>query len=131
MLGPRTLGRERSRGGLVWLADWNIWSETTERVGQRLLEALRGGNAAPALSDSPASLVTEGELVDTQALLALPILFQWDAYFIPASCRFVAFVSHHEFVKLGSRDDSSFDSLMMRFVSGGWMPQARALPEPT
>jgi hypothetical protein len=113
-------------GGLVWLADWAIWSEATERVGHRLLQALRG-SAAPALRDSPAHVLSGTGSVDAQALLALPILFQWDAYFIPTTCRFVVFVSHDEFVKLVPRDDASFDNLMGRFESGGWMPQERVL----
>src|ERR1700682_4939978 len=51
----------RFEGGLLWLVDWDIGSETTERVGLRFLRAVRGGISE--FLEKPAQLFTAAEFV--------------------------------------------------------------------
>jgi hypothetical protein len=67
------------RGGLIWLVDWNIWSETTEAVGLAVLEAARISANAPPVDAAPAQLFDPGEMLGAQIALGLPLLFGWDA----------------------------------------------------
>jgi hypothetical protein len=113
------------RGGLVWLADWNIWSESTEAVGMALLEATRISANAPPADTAPAQLFEPGEMVGAQIALGLPLLFGWDAYFVPLDLSFIVFVSHHEFADVVPAADSTFDGLFDRYVGADWKPHQR------
>jgi hypothetical protein len=105
-------------GGLVWLADWDMGSETTDRVGLRLLRAVRDGDAE--LLDKPAQLFNGAEFVDANTTLSLLALFQWDAFFIPASGSTLVFVSHEGYVQLTCRGQLEYERLTSRFRHGNW-----------
>jgi hypothetical protein len=113
---------ESFAGGLLWLTDWDIWSEITERVGLLLLAGLRGG-ADPR--ESPAELFEAARLPAAQAALTLPLLFQWDAWFVPSVPRWAAAVSHHGHVDVVADSDARLAALFERFQQGGWEPTLR------
>lgn len=105
-------------GGLIWLMDWDIGSETTERVGLSILRAVRKGNSS--FLEQPAQLFNESEFVDANAMLSLPTLFQWDAFFIPASGATVAFISHEGHIEVTCRAQLEYKRLTSRFCKGVW-----------
>jgi hypothetical protein len=105
-------------GGLLWLADWDIGSETTERVGLRILRGVRDGNAE--FLDKPAQLFNDAEFVDANTSLSLPALFQWDAFFVPASGATLVFVSHEGYVQITCRGQLEYKRLASRFRHGNW-----------
>jgi hypothetical protein len=109
---------ENFEGGLLWLMDWDIGSETTERVGLRLLRAVRDGDAG--FLAKPAQLFTTTEFVDANTALSLPALFQWDAFFVPASGTTLVFVSHEGYVQLTCRGQLEYKRLASRFRHGNW-----------
>lgn len=114
---------EHFPGALVWFQDWDIWSESTEQVGHVLLAGLRSGSKASAeVRARPGHLLGPRELVEAQALISLPLLFQWDAYFVPASGTYFAFASHHGNVDLVSEDQATGTDLLGRFRRGQLSP---------
>lgn len=122
---------ENYEGGLLWLRSWDIWSPTSERVGIWLMNQLRvAAGSAKSLTDWPAMVLDSKEFIATHALLIQPMLFQWDAYFVPASAKFVAFISHDEHVNLLTSNKAIASGLLERFQRGGWEPTESALPFP-
>lgn len=108
-------------GGLLWLQDWNMWSETTERVGLMLLERLRGTETlATDLRAAPAQLFAPSEFVLAHASLTLPILFQWDAYVIPPREGLFMFISHHGHVDVVSSSETLHERLRKKFGDSVW-----------
>ena len=107
-------------GGLVWLQRWELWSETLDRVGYRLVSALRHGDATAPLAAAPAQMFGDGDLVDAQAFAAVAMVFQWDFHWIPRSARFLAFSSHDAGVRFRSRDRHMHGTLLQRFAE--WNP---------
>lgn len=111
---------EHFAGGLVWFQDWDIWSETIERVGLLLLVKLRGETPSTiGIRERPAHLLGSGELSEALALITLSLLFQWDAYFIPPTGRFFAFMSHHGDLDLVAASGDIADELKDRARRGG------------
>ncbi len=106
-------------GGLIWMVDWDIGSDTHERVGLSLLSAMRGASGGDVL-ERPCQLFCENELAVLHTALALPLLFQWDAFFVPISGEFIAFASHDGFVDLTFRSRSAADEARNRFQQGKW-----------
>ena len=84
---------------LLWMTDWGIWSEVSERVAQSLAECFRSarGERNP-LIDTPAHLFGETEAADAQTLLTIAIVFGWDCYVIPEHGKYYALTSHDEYL---------------------------------
>jgi hypothetical protein len=116
-------------GGLLWLQDWDIWSETTERVGLLLLRGSRC-HAKPdyAIKDRPAELFDGSEFPAAQAALALPLMFQWDAYFVPLSGSYFVYSSHHGHVDVVVQDGAQQQAFLRRFEEAGLRPAVVAAP---
>lgn len=112
-------------GALIWLRDWNIWSETFERAGRRLVEIVRAGlvdTEVGTMEMTPAYLFGPQELVDAQLLSTLPLLFQWDAYVISASGRCYASISHHGHLTMLAANAAILARIYERFESVNWHP---------
>jgi hypothetical protein len=121
-------GEAEFPGGLLWLNEWDIWSESFERVGWRIAQRLRGIAKVPSLRDAPAHLFGPDEFIDAQALLLLPMLFQWDAHFVPSSGEFFVYASHEERLLVVASNRVVCDRLFARFEEGDWNPRERPAP---
>lgn len=112
-------------GGSLWLQDWNIWGEASDRVGCTLLEALRlhdPSGRPTRINETPVLSMGAGEIAFAHTALTLALIFQWDAYYVPASKRFMAFVSHDGYVQIQSSTPGVQGRLFERFTRGGWSP---------
>jgi hypothetical protein len=106
-------------GALVWLTRWEIWSESIDGAGFTLLNGLRSAvRQAPSVDYAPGHLFASGEFAQAHACLVLPMLFQWDAYLIPASGDFFALLSHHGHVELTGRNPEAHAALLDAFPDG-------------
>jgi hypothetical protein len=111
-------------GGSLWLRDWNIWGEGSDRVGCTLLDAVRRTCEVPKpVAEAPIMLLAANELALAHSLLTLSFIFQWDAYYLAGSRRFVAFCSHDGYVDILSADPAVGARLLDRFTRGGWSPE--------
>lgn len=113
-------------GALVWFREWDIWNEASEAAGARVLDLVRRGLAGgdvPLLHEGPAHLFTPQEFVDAHALLAIPLMFQWDVYVVPASARCLALVSHDEYVRITARTAAIRSRIAERFRAANWAPE--------
>lgn len=109
------------QGALLWLRDWDIWSSTTERVGLQLLAGMRmPDEKSTDIRSAPAHLLAASEIAATQSLLLLPLLFQWDAIYLPPAGGFACVISHHGFITFHARDDATVARLRARFVRAGY-----------
>ena len=99
-------GEEQFAGALLWLQRWEIWSASIDRAGYVLLEGIRSvsGQSVP-LGSAPGHLFQQGEFSRAHACLALPMVFQWDAHYIPVSGEFFVFVSHEGYLELTTQNE--------------------------
>ena len=69
---------------LLWMTDWGIMGEVSERVAKSLVESFRSARGERnLLIETPAHLFGETEATDAQTLLTIAIVFGWDCYIIP------------------------------------------------
>jgi len=123
LLAPWAAGpaEEAFPGGLVWLRDWDIWSEATERVGHALLRGVRAPHPrAGDVAGLPAHRLDAAEGTEARALLTLPLLFQWDAWLVPESADLAVFLSHDGFVRITAASPGAHDRVMECVRDGGW-----------
>ncbi len=114
----------RFEGAMLWMRRWEIWSESIDRVGLLLLNGVRASSGqGPALEVAPAHLFLPTEFDAAHACLTLPLIFQWDAHFVPERGAFVAFVSHEGHVDLWAANKEMRGSLLGRLER--WLAPVR------
>jgi len=108
-------------GAVVWFRRWELWSESIDRVGQFMLEAVRDTlkNDGP-LDEKPALVYSERELIPAHASLSLPMLFQWDAFYCPHGGQLFAAISHHGALEVLAPSEA-YSDLVERFSQ--WNPE--------
>ena len=88
-------------GVLVWIRQWGIGSETSERVGMNIVESMRlAKGEARSVNETPAHLFDEHELVEAHALLLQPLFFEWDAFVVPSSGKYFAMADHDSVLRI-------------------------------
>ena len=92
---------------LLWMTDWGIWSEVSERVAKSLVECFRSTRGERnLLIERPAHLFSETEAADAQTLLTIAIVFGWDCYVIPEHGKYYALTSHDEYLEVVSSSNA-------------------------
>lgn len=89
-------------GGLLRLSRWDIGSDVTDAPGIYLARSVWAPSTNDAKILPQAQLFEAGDFVAAQACVSLPILFEWDAHYVPASGTFIARISHEGFVEVVS-----------------------------
>lgn len=109
------------QGALLWLRQWEIWSESIDRTGYALLDGVRrlSGQSDP-LDAAPAQSFGAGEFFPCCASLCLPMMFQWDARFIGAEARCAVVISHEGFIEFVTWAEEPYLELLTRFQP--WKP---------
>jgi hypothetical protein len=110
---------------LVWMTDWGIGGDLSERVAKSLAESFRSvrGESKP-LIDTPAHLFNETEVVEAQALLSVAIMSGWDCYVIPEHAKYYAFTNHHDYLQVVSGSLATHQQFTALLESNGMLPNA-------
>jgi hypothetical protein len=105
-----TLGYEATdfQGAMLWFTKWGIWSPRDEGIGYRIIEAMHAAAGQPgSLETSPGHLFRADELDDAIGMLLQPMIFGWDAVFVPSWSyghpEFFLHVSHDSYVTVVTR----------------------------
>src|SRR5260370_20347250 len=86
---------------LLWMTDWGILSEVSERVAKSLVECFRSTRGERTLLiETPAHLFGETEAADAQTLLTIAIVFGWDCYVIPEHAKYYALTSPDTYLEV-------------------------------
>jgi hypothetical protein len=88
---------------MLWMTDWGIMGEVSERVAKSLVESFRSDRGdRNLLIETPAHLFGDTEATDAQTLLTIAIVFGWDCYVIPEHAKYYAVTSHDEYLEVAS-----------------------------
>jgi hypothetical protein len=96
------------RGALVWITEWNVWNALEEVIGYRVVESLNRASGQPcAFEVGTGHAFRADELVETVGLLLQPMVYGWDAYYLPQWAygldEFFLHVSHDSYVTVITR----------------------------
>ena len=87
-------------GASIWIVDWNIWGEASDRVGCVLLDAVRLMAETPRpIAEAPVISLGAEEIGRAHSLLTRALIFQWDTYYVPGSNKFAAFLPHDGYIE--------------------------------
>jgi hypothetical protein len=101
-------------GALLWVDNWGIWNPRDEGLGYRIMEAVnRSAGQQQSFEVSPGHLFRSDELVEAAGMLLQPMIFGWDAFYMPlwsyGNYRFFIRVSHDSFVSIVTLTKEFYD----------------------
>jgi hypothetical protein len=112
----------RFAGAMLWLREWEIWSESIDRTGHALLDGIRRlSGRSDSLRAAPAQAFGPGEFFWACASLSLPMMFQWDAWFVAADGSHAVSVSHEGYLDFIACTEQVRAELLARFHR--WTPE--------
>lgn len=96
------------RGALLWFTDWGMWNALDEAPGYRIIEAMHRAAGQPkSFEIAPGHTFRADELPDAIGMLLQPMVFGWDANYVPrwsyGTDQFFLHVSHDSFVSVVTR----------------------------
>jgi hypothetical protein len=95
---------------LLWLTDFDIWSNEMEEVGWTLLDSFLESAHQPKLNPNASALLFgPDETLSLKATLIVPILFMWDAYLVSGD--------GDTFVRIDHDDHNSISTISNRVLS--------------
>jgi hypothetical protein len=101
-------------GALLWFTDWGVWNSLEESIGYRVVETIHSAaGQQKSFEAGPAHHFRGDELNEAIGLLLQPMVFSWDAYYVPSWSygpdQFFLHVSHDSFVTVVSRTKEYYD----------------------
>ncbi len=126
-----TLGYESRdfSGALLWFTEWNVWNTLDEGVGYRIVEAMHSAAGQPrSFESAPGHLFRADELTEATGLLLQPMVFGWDAIYLPrwsfGTDQFFLHVSHDSFVSVVIRSKEFYGRVFSLLKDLDLNPQA-------
>jgi hypothetical protein len=102
-------------GALLWIRERGIWGDYSENTGAVIIGQMRAakGERAP-LEERPGHLFGPDEVYEAHAYFLIPVLFGWDAFLIPESGDYFAFISHDGVARVVGRTAENAEELCQR-----------------
>lgn len=93
-------------GALMYFVDWGYSPPEIENCAVKILEQMRRAYGVTAsIENAPAQLFRSDEILDVHAFLAIPLLFGWDAYFMPHGTRYFGYLRENASIYLITDDE--------------------------
>jgi hypothetical protein len=101
-------------GALLWFTGWGVWNSSDEAVGYRIVEAMHRAAGQPnSFEAGTGHAFRADELQDAIGMLLQPMIFGWDAYYLPrwsyGAHQFFLYVSHDSFISVVTRTKEFYD----------------------
>ena len=102
------------RGAVLWFTEWGVWQASDEAAGYRIIECINRASGHPASFEvSPGHSFRADELSEAIGMLLQPMIFGWDAYYVPNWSygfeEFFLHVRHDSFVTVVTRTKEFYD----------------------
>jgi hypothetical protein len=96
------------QGALLWFTNWGVWNSLDEGIGYRIIEKMHDAAGQPkSFEAAPGHVFRADELQEAVGMLLQPMVFGWDAMFVPwwsyGYNEFFLHVSHDSFVSVVTR----------------------------
>jgi len=126
-----TIGYETRdfEGALLWFTEWGVWNRSDEGVGYRVVEAMNASVGQPkAFEAGPGHLFRADELTEAVGMLLQPMIFGWDASYLPrwsyGTGEFFLHISHDSFVSVVTRTKVLYETVFGLLESADLRPKA-------
>jgi hypothetical protein len=112
-------------GARIWFTEVGVWNELLEGIGYQILESMNTAAGQPmSFWEARGYQFRADELVKTLGVLIQPLVFGWDAYYLPfwswGGCsEYFLQVSHDSVVRVTTRSRDFHDRAIKSLVESG------------
>jgi hypothetical protein len=113
-----TLGYEpwHFSGALLWFTEHGVWNYADEGIGYRIIEQMNRAAGQPSSFETSLGHDFRGdELNEAVAMLLQPMIFSWDAYYLPrwswGTGEFFIHISHDSHVVIVTKTKAFHDKV--------------------
>ncbi|MFZ0521617.1 MAG: hypothetical protein WAL95_11375 [Candidatus Acidiferrales bacterium] len=117
------------QGALIWFTEWGVWNLSDEGVGYRIVERMHvAAGQSASFEVAPGHEFRADELTDAVGMLMQPMIFGWDAFYLPrwsyGTGQFFLHVSHDSFVNIVTRTKEFNDRVFQQLQELELHPKA-------
>lgn len=112
-------GQQYFMGAQIWFTDTGIWNEFQEGIGYQILESVNTAAGQPmSFCKAVGYDFRADELVKALGVLIQPMVFGWDAYYLPRGYyEYFLQISHHACVDVHTMSKDFHDKVIKELVA--------------
>jgi hypothetical protein len=126
-----TLGYEpwHFTGALLWIHQFGLWNEAVEGIGYRIVEKMNQAAGQPsAFEVSQGHEFRADELDDAVGMLLQPMIFGWDAFYLPqwswGAGEFFIHISHNSYVVVVTKAKAFHEKILSQLTKANYNTRA-------
>src|SRR5665213_1936450 len=126
-------GFERAywKGGAVWYQDYDVWDHQNNVEGWTMIERIRAGyGEIRPFRMATVNIFRDNDLSILPAFLLAPLIYGWNAYYIPQDRGSFGFVSHDGYWAVSTETDADYAALQEKvshYPKDHWILKQRLL----
>ena len=113
------------RGGAVWYQDYDVWSQQNNVEGRTMIERIRAGyGELRPFGKATVNVFRDTDLSILPAFLLAPLIYGWDAHYIPQERGIFVSISHDGFWDVSTETDADsqrFESKVKQYGLERWL----------
>ena len=124
-----TIGYESGHftGALLWFTTFGVWDEAVEGIGYRIIEQMNSAAGQPSsFETSRGHSFRADELNETVGMLLQPMVFGWDAYYLPhwswGTGEFFIHINHDSYVVIVTKTKAFHDKILSELIEMKYHP---------
>jgi hypothetical protein len=96
-------------GGAVWYQDYDVWNHKNNVEGWTMIERIRAGyGELRPFSSATVNIFRDADSTILPAFLLAPLVYGWDAHYIPEERGSFAFISHDGYWCIATETESDY-----------------------
>jgi hypothetical protein len=119
------------RGGAVWYQDFDVWNHQNNVEGWTMIERIRAGyGELRPFELATVNIFRDSDISILPAFLLAPLIYGWDAYYIPQDRGCFAKISHDGYWAISTETDADFAQLQQKltiYEDDHWIRKQRLL----
>lgn len=101
---------------VVWVSEWNIWSNAEDALRHLSMLTSRP-RKRPEQADFHCYLFEQSEWEEIKPILCVALLYGWDAYMLAEGGRVLVEISHESIVSFLTLDESGIDEEYLDYLA--------------
>jgi hypothetical protein len=108
------------KGGAVWYQDFDVWNHEANVAGWKMIERIRAGyGELRPFDQATVNIFKDDDRTILPAFLLAPLIYGWDAYYIPQERGSFARISHDGYWAIETETEEAYQAIQEKIKAFG------------